>query len=489
MSYNNQFSYSPYFHGANQNGRDQVAYPNTSTEGGSYQRQSPSYPEPQSYPSPQTSSESAPNAYASSKYGYLRPPNTGDYDNTKAKNQVVGMNTYQNARKPIDTTALGNLAYASSLGQNSPDHSVTGLDNSSLQQVSDYNHSQTTANYSEPSPYSLNATAPATNRYEFPRPDNYEAGNRRESIESRDSPSMNQAHYASYSADGGQKDQEDQVYSRLPQVHPNYPSRPSSGQSIRTVQRSNPHSTPTSVSSNIPSYTTTSAKRVNNHVYESDPSMTSQPQASNPANRVTTSARARSSISQSKDEVHQNVSKQSIMRTSSASDRQTNHQTNNQEIQSRNDKNSTIGSRDDERNDTGQANKQHPVTVDPNQIFNHQEYQRRQATTTAATTRRTDQVLERKTDATKASASVGDASTKEQMELEMKQMIDKMREYKAKDPNLFLHIWEQVKKVSTYFQMLYLNYCLNCSGSTCKSGFTSTPTLRRPIYGDSCART
>lgn len=457
MSYNNQFSYSPYFQGANQNGRAQVSYPNNSTEAGSYRRQSHSYPQPQSYPSsPQTSSESAPNAYAPPKHGYLRPPSNGDYDNTKAKNQVVGMNTYQNARKPIDTTALGNLAYASSLGQNSPDHSATGLDNSSLQQVSDYNHSQTTANYSEPSPYPLSATAPATNRYEFPRPDNYEAGNRRESIESRDSSSMHQAHYASYSADGEQKDQQDQVHSRLPQVHPNYPSRPSSGQSIRTVQRSNPHSTLTSLSSNNPSYTTTSAKRVNNHVYESDPSMTSLPQASNPANKVTTSARDRSSISQSKDEVHQNVSKQSIIRTSSASDRQTNHQTNNQETQSRNDKSSTIGSRDDELNDTVQANDQHPVTVDPNQIFNHQEYQRRQAAAAAAAAaRRTDQVLERKTDATKASASVGDASTKEQMELEMKQMIDKMREYKAKDPNLFLHIWEQVKKVSTHFQMLY----------------------------------
>ena len=39
-----------------------------------------------------------------------------------------------------------------------------------------------------------------------------------------------------------------------------------------------------------------------------------------------------------------------------------------------------------------------------------------------------------------------DSTTKDQMELEMKQMIEKMRDYKAKDPSLFSQIWEQVKK-------------------------------------------
>ena len=50
-----------------------------------------------------------------------------------------------------------------------------------------------------------------------------------------------------------------------------------------------------------------------------------------------------------------------------------------------------------------------------------------------------------------ASADVSgntDSATKEQMELEMKQMIEKMRDYKAKDPTLFSQVWEQVKKVS-----------------------------------------
>jgi hypothetical protein len=33
------------------------------------------------------------------------------------------------------------------------------------------------------------------------------------------------------------------------------------------------------------------------------------------------------------------------------------------------------------------------------------------------------------------------------MEAEMKLMLEKMREYKAKDPSLFSQIWDQVKKV------------------------------------------
>ena len=40
------------------------------------------------------------------------------------------------------------------------------------------------------------------------------------------------------------------------------------------------------------------------------------------------------------------------------------------------------------------------------------------------------------------------STNKDQIEMEMKQMIEKMRDYKAKDPSLFTQIWEQVKKVS-----------------------------------------
>ena len=122
---------------------------------------------------------------------------------------------------------------------------------------------------------------------------------------------------------------------------------------------------------------------------------------------------------------------------------------------------------------------QFPTTVDPSQVFNHYEYSRRQAATAEAEASRN-----KATEVAKASTPLKDNGTshiqagssqqtpsqqqngtassnkgqssnvdpdtakKMQMELEMKQMIEKMRDYKSKDPSLFTQIWEQVKKVN-----------------------------------------
>ena len=121
---------------------------------------------------------------------------------------------------------------------------------------------------------------------------------------------------------------------------------------------------------------------------------------------------------------------------------------------------------------------QHPTTVDPNQVFNHYEYQRRQIEAetarkaaeegkaaviarmpTSAQTAGQSSPSAPSDDVTQAAKAImgasananpnpnADAATKEQIELEMKQMIEKMRDYKAKDPTLFSQVWEQVKKV------------------------------------------
>lgn len=104
------------------------------------------------------------------------------------------------------------------------------------------------------------------------------------------------------------------------------------------------------------------------------------------------------------------------------------------------------------------------TTVDPSQVFNHVEYSRRQAAA-AAEVAATKKAMEEAEAARKAATHKNplqvngnpvvvsapctepDSATKDQMELEMKQMIEKMRDYKAKDPSLFTQIWEQVKKV------------------------------------------
>ena len=105
------------------------------------------------------------------------------------------------------------------------------------------------------------------------------------------------------------------------------------------------------------------------------------------------------------------------------------------------------------------------TTVDPSQVFNHVEYSRRQAAAAAevvATRKAVEEAEAARISATQTksprvketsvvASAPGmelDSAKKDQMELEMKQMIEKMRDYKAKDPSLFTQIWEQVKKVS-----------------------------------------
>ena len=122
----------------------------------------------------------------------------------------------------------------------------------------------------------------------------------------------------------------------------------------------------------------------------------------------------------------------------------------------------------------------HPTTVDPSQVFNNYEYQQRKEEESAKTSLAeavrsvhsaipTDNLLSgigrsggtglhtgssQPNDVREAVVSAvhnlneDDSATKERMESEMKQMLERMRDYKAKDPSLFLRIWEQVKKVS-----------------------------------------
>lgn len=142
----------------------------------------------------------------------------------------------------------------------------------------------------------------------------------------------------------------------------------------------------------------------------------------------------------------------------------------------------------------------HPTTVDPSQIFNDYEYQKRkdeelakkkaaEAAQIAQDTSlgntplpgagrsgdvRSQSVSSQPSDVLQAArAAIGspadaDKATKDQMELEMKQMIEKMRDYKAKDPGLFSQIWEQVKKVSsTHLAGFFLRISLYINNGAC----------------------
>lgn len=98
------------------------------------------------------------------------------------------------------------------------------------------------------------------------------------------------------------------------------------------------------------------------------------------------------------------------------------------------------------------------MTVDPTKIFNEQEFQRRQIAeiekrkASNAGKEPNHVVDERETNPGLGSVqppAACETSIKDLMEQEMRQMLDKMREYKAKDPSLFSQIWEQVKKAQS----------------------------------------
>ncbi|KAI4108846.1 MAG: hypothetical protein L6R37_000845 [Teloschistes peruensis] len=104
---------------------------------------------------------------------------------------------------------------------------------------------------------------------------------------------------------------------------------------------------------------------------------------------------------------------------------------------------------------------QAPKTVDPSHVFNHVKFQRRQAAAaaeaaaaaaeTAAMNKAAEAAkkaaeVEETRKATEAATALKRVSEREKMEADMRLMIEKMRDYKSRDPSNFSEIWEQVKK-------------------------------------------
>ncbi len=312
--------------------------------------------------------------------------------------------THPNARTSIDTTAMGSLAYASSLAQERQSD-TTPARYGPMQPIADYNRYSQPVN-SSASSTSYGLTSTASNGYEHHHFDNRGTAVAREEYR----PPEPQITYPptdvnNKSSGGGYTqsyarvstgDHSDPVTSRVGSVshrrEPNlitHPQRPASGQSTHLPQ--------------------SRARTENNPKFDNRP-------AQSPT-YVSPYYRSREG--------------QSNMGSNETSNSNAEH--------------------------PRQAEMQNPTTVDPSQIFNHYEYQRRQASAEAAR-KAAEEAAARKAEATKpavvaasvdAPAAEADtsASRKDQMELEMKQMIEKMRDYKAKDPTLFSQIWEQVKKV------------------------------------------
>ncbi|KAL8827735.1 MAG: hypothetical protein Q9170_006896 [Blastenia crenularia] len=365
-------------------------------------------------------------------------------------------------QSPVGTSALGNLAHASSLEQDARNGT---RDNRSLQQIIDYNRSQnrhgnsaspsyegpTNINYGHQRPDSRGATAGPGVSYpqELVPANNYaSAQNQAQSPQyvtnAAYSPTVvsapTQSPYSSY-----------KPISQDQRQHPYYAQapRPSSGQSYHAGE--------------------SNGQTAVRDVYQS-PNLPAPPLSSGDTQTV------------SKLEHNALQQRQFINRRSSGPVTQTSNNRNSNPSPApaglSNNRNSHYSTTDSEAHRTFpearksvSSEEQQPTTVDPNHIFNHQEYQRRQAAaaTEAATRKAAEHERIRKAaeaveaeetrKATEAAAALKrvseshsnvapgtEQSREEQMAAEMRQMIEKMRDYKSKDPSLFSHIWEQVKK-------------------------------------------
>ena len=374
--------------------------------------------------------------------------------------------TGYNARTAVDTNALGNLAYASSLGQRG---------SSSGQQNLGYNHLQNPQGYGGVN-YAMNSSHERTNSNSTDG-----AHSSRESYKVPTSTASPSFGYSSNSntnsrpqATVGGSGVQGQ-YTALQQTRPppplpyqtqpnrnNQPSRYSSGQAVQRPQsrtatglRSPPAPANQPVLSNIvnqpskdsqtgttpqqPTAFQKAAALRDNHTLNTTRNVMGSTNSH--------SATAPTAVSHSKNPPAQKP--QHCSSTKSGARQATRENQNKSPIS----QNSTPVN-------------QSVTTVDPSHVFNDLEYQKRQkviaAESEAAARRKADNdmvaALGKAKEATSATTAtlignIGQADRekaeiekKNQMEQEMKAMIEKMRDYKSKDPTLFSQVWEDVKK-------------------------------------------
>ena len=373
--------------------------------------------------------------------------NSGSYGGTQAKGG------YAAGRSSLDTSALGNLAYASSLGRNNSPSSQTFNRKENAAPATAYGNSYGTA--SQPNQYSSNygrseGDGSSVSRPEYQQPQvttsspsfgystnaatsGYQAGS---------------GHSQAYNA-GTQQQQRYSTQAYEPNQYNNPPSRPSSGQAVYTHSRTTSHGLPSPAVSGSQAAPSNVANQYSNHnravgtarvptPQQSNPYHTSQPPASSQAGNDTTISTQAATGRQNPVPTKTNNRSHSATQSPYSAPALP---TNVRQIE-------TVS------RSNGSSTPTHTsTTVDPSQVFNDTEYRRRQAAAAAeADAARKKAEAEKQTAAQAKGPVTGqntDMDKEEEMELEMKTMIEKMRDYKKKDPLLFSQIWETVKKGQT----------------------------------------
>ncbi|KAL8695555.1 MAG: hypothetical protein Q9224_003358 [Gallowayella concinna] len=416
--------------------------------------------------------------------GYNYSPHYVRYgDGPPMSNQQDPRASYGHTRRSsVDTTALGNLAHASSLGQDSR-HTSGARDSSSLQQLINYNRSQQSTVYDASLPY---GTGNTNYGYGQQLSDSRESASstrdpysRNQYQTSSQNPTPTAQQYSQYATAASynsptpayaatseayqpvtthtsyqtSEDQRQKAQQYYPQ-----PVRSTSGQDYRATGQTSHYSPQASQS---PTLSTNRATAASSNLPVPSPYHTQRPinGSATPSQQSPYTASGPSTSAEQSVDKRYSASASTAPRTSA-------QQPSSSRRESGPSQQSPIlrtGSQTHKPLD-----EQIPKTVDPSHVFNHYEYQRRQAaaaaeierarkvaeaeetrkaTEAAAALKRVSEshVEQNPNGPTSNSVSVG-KEKEEQMAAEMRLMIEKMRDYKSKDPSLFSQIWEQVKK-------------------------------------------
>ena len=333
--------------------------------------------------------------------------------------------TDQTSRTYADTSALGNLAYASTLGRNSP---TSGQSRESSRQQSSlpaYQMQQSQPQYQQPQPSASDSTVhpqrtKTLSSYASPR-DAVRQVQTQQPSPRMSTQAQSRPTQSTYSQPTSAASQQNTNSPRLNQ-------KPRSGQTSNSTQSVHSQSTKSTGSSGKASQTknkSSNAHQISTIMNQSEPPALTKPAAPQTISHNYSSATQGSNVAMAP---------------------------------------------------SAPTNDPQPTTIDPSQIFDQAEYQRRKraaeeadAAKRASTAKLTEsqpvnvpqssskqqRPQQLSPQATQAQFAQQDSSkhvrtdsqAREQIQAEMKAMIEKMREYKSKDPSGFSEIWEQFKKV------------------------------------------
>ena len=354
------------------------------------------------------------------------------------------------SRSYIDTTALGSLAYASALGSNGP-----------LEQGTASRHLPSTAEQGGSTTNDTASSRPA-NGFLPPRPDGRSTGYE------NPNQAYNSQHPHTTSLAASAVAQARRQLQGQPQTSTATSSASHPSKSVTTVEQS-PQSRPSSTQSHRESDSNRLYHRSYNSPVDQNHNQSSfQPPVNNSqqayhshrmtavddANKESKSRTANNTISNHRETSNHSPVLQSSYRGNGAQ-AQNGQPTRGRPIKYAVETSNTQRVEREAR--TGLVSPPVPEdslrTVNPNQVFNQQEYQKRKAAAEAEAqaAKKAAQTTSQLPLNTQSSKTDPKNKDKEKREGEIKSLLGSifgyMREMKAKDPEMFLQVWEEFKKV------------------------------------------